>query len=99
MTIKLSDIRYGRAPMRVRMGWTVPFFNKDVLRTFFVLGRMLCAGHRKVDQHQITYGRYSLITTELEIIPVYAELGIHTQRGTTRSWQGYFRAEDGKVFL
>lgn len=49
MIIKFSDIYYGRVFMRVRMGWIVFFFNKDVLRIFFVLGRMLCVGYRKVD--------------------------------------------------
>lgn len=45
-----SDIQYGKAPVSVRMAWTIPFFNKVVLSPFFVLSQMLCAGHRKMVQ-------------------------------------------------
>lgn len=60
------------------MAWTIPFFNMDVLNLFFVLGPLLCAGHREIDQHQITYGRYSIITTQLKITTLSGNLRIHT---------------------
>lgn len=51
-----SDIQYPtgetmwKEPMAVKMQWSVSFFSKDVVNSFFVLGPMLYAGCRKTDQ-------------------------------------------------